>query len=131
MRLPSMSTKVPLRAQAAQTHRGRAIGTDRLTGAEFCDHLRQVVQQVLGAHQAGLRDLERRDTHDRADRHIVRILLNARSGYHDFLQFRCRLGGGRRGLRKCGRCRCSGACHCDGGADCILQFAIIPHLLLP
>jgi hypothetical protein len=75
-------------------------------------------------------DLERRDADDRANGNVVRILLNARPGYHHLLYFRGFVGR-RYCLRKRGRCRCSCARHCDSGADCILQFAIIPHLLLP
>src|ERR1700685_1657731 len=43
-----------LRAEVAQTDGGRAHGADRLAGALFSRHLRQAVQDVLGANQAGL-----------------------------------------------------------------------------
>jgi hypothetical protein len=56
-----------VRAEAAQVHRGRAVGAVRDVRSLSGECLRQLVDDVLDAHLAGLGDVLAADRGDRAD----------------------------------------------------------------
>ena len=75
-----------VRTQAAQADRRGAVRADRLAGTLLGDDLRQAVQQVFNAHQAGLCDVGRADGRNRRDRDLVRRGLNARARNDDLFK---------------------------------------------
>ena len=66
-----------LRAETPQADGGDADRADRHPRALLGGYLRQGVEQVLNAHQAGLLDIERRDARHGADGDVVRCLHQA------------------------------------------------------
>jgi len=88
------------RAEIAQAHGRHTDRADGGTGVLLGTDLRQVAEDVLNAHQAGLLDVVLTHTRDGADRDLVRGLQQARTRDDDLLHGGRRLRGGCLGQRQ-------------------------------